>query len=224
MLTDRAFRSLLPDDVQFVDTSTSLAAVLHPDEERFIAGARDTRREEFAAGRTCARLALHRLGIEDFPLLPDENRAPLWPRGVTGSITHSGGYCAVAVARQSAIRALGIDSEVMGRFTEKLWPRVCTPGELEWLLAQTADRRGSLAAAIFGAKEAVYKCQYQITRRWLGFQDVEISLAQDSFDVHFTQRSPVDPRVLTPLSGRYVVRDQFVLCAAVIATPSAGTA
>lgn len=216
LLTDKVFRALLPQEVELVDTSTSLPATLHPEEERFIAGARETRREEFAAGRACARLALHRLGIEDFPLLPDENRAPLWPQGVTGSITHSGGYCAVAVARQGEIRAIGIDSEVTGRFTEKLWPRVCTPAELEWLHAQADDRRGQLAAAIFGAKEAVYKSQYQLTRRWLGFQDVEISLSGGTFAVRFVNSARTEPHVLEPLSGQYVVRDQFVLCAAVI--------
>lgn len=198
----------------------SLPAVLHPDEERFIAGARDTRREEFAAGRSCARQALHRLGIDDFPLLPDQNRAPLWPQGVTGSITHSGGYCAVAVARQGRIRALGIDSELLGRFTEKLWPRVCTPRELAWLLAQPADRRSAQAAAIFGAKEAVYKCQYQITHRWLGFQEVDISLGESTFDVRYIGSARVDPDMLIPPSGRYALRDRFVLCAAVLASAS----
>jgi 4'-phosphopantetheinyl transferase EntD len=214
-MTASAFKLILPAGAESVDTSAGLQPQLYPAEEQFITRARDKRRDEFALGRACARFALRRLGIEDYPLLPDENRAPQWPAGITGSITHSGGYCAVAVARQAEIRSLGIDSELTDRVTENLWRMVCTPRETEWLRAQPADRQVPLATLIFSAKEAVYKCQYQITRSWMGFADVEIEPRDGSFDIRFTSENRVDTRPLMPLAGRYLWHDDHVLCSAV---------
>src|SRR5690606_10927778 len=49
---------------------------------------------EYLAGRLCARHALHRLtGQADVPAV-GEDRAPHWPAGVVGSITHSQGQAA----------------------------------------------------------------------------------------------------------------------------------
>ena len=52
------------------------------------------RRSEYLAGRWCAREALAMLGMEGIPALgPD--RAPQWPAGSLGSITHSQGIAEV---------------------------------------------------------------------------------------------------------------------------------
>ena len=40
-----------------------------------------------------------------------EDRAPVWPDGVVGSITHAGNFAAAAVAWAADIAALGIDLE-----------------------------------------------------------------------------------------------------------------
>src|SRR3569623_1114660 len=76
---------------------------IHPDEAQQVAGAVAKRRVEFAAGRACARRALTRLGIRDFVLKNGAARAPRWPRGVVGSISHAGaipgGRCGVVVGR-----------------------------------------------------------------------------------------------------------------------------
>src|SRR5277367_2552834 len=59
------------------------------------------RRTEFLAGRACARSALRKLadGRADdaIPIGPD--RAPVWPAGIVGAITHAHGFAAAAVAR-----------------------------------------------------------------------------------------------------------------------------
>ncbi|MER3484814.1 MAG: hypothetical protein C4345_01350, partial [Chloroflexota bacterium] len=39
-------------------------------------------------------------------------RAPRWPTGIVGSITHSDTPCIVAVARHEAVCALGVDAEL----------------------------------------------------------------------------------------------------------------
>ena len=62
-------------------------------EEAIIARAVDKRRREFITARDCARKAMAQLGVEPAPILrsptgsPQEKAAPIWPRGIVGSIT-----------------------------------------------------------------------------------------------------------------------------------------
>src|SRR5882757_7343847 len=72
---------------------------LLPAEAQFLGRAVASRREQFAAGRACARRGLFELGIVNFPLAVAEDRRPIWPEGITGSITHTKGFAAAVVAR-----------------------------------------------------------------------------------------------------------------------------
>jgi 4'-phosphopantetheinyl transferase EntD len=70
------------------------------------------RKLEFAKGRECARRALRQLGVEGFSLLNGTRRAPLWPSGVVGTVTHCRTFCAVAVARRNRYAGIGLDAEL----------------------------------------------------------------------------------------------------------------
>ena len=102
---------------------------LHPLEASFVRDAVPRRRREFAMGRACARRALARLGIENRPLLPGHDRAPVWPRGIVGSISHCEGFCAVAVARRDRTSSIGLDVELRVPLDVGLVQTICTPGE-----------------------------------------------------------------------------------------------
>ena len=132
---------------------------LLPAEAKHVVRAVASRREEFAAGRECARRALREFGIVDFPLQAAEDRRVLWPEGFTGSITHTKGFCAAAVAQRRAVRAVGIDTERNRSVKPELWPRICEP-EMEWLSGLHEIHRAAAATLIFCIKEAFYKCQY----------------------------------------------------------------
>lgn len=153
------------------------AALLHAEEAAHLHKAIAKRVGEFAAGRLCAREALAQLGIAGFPLLVGADRRPLWPEGVVGSITHTHGYGAAVAAPARQIRAIGVDAEVIGRVKPALWPKVCTPQEIAWLERLPQREQEQLAALVFSAKEAFYKCQYGLTQGWVGFQDVALDLA-----------------------------------------------
>jgi 4'-phosphopantetheinyl transferase EntD len=116
-------------------------------------------------------------GIEDYPLRARENRTPAWPSGVSGSITHTNAYCAVVAAKRGACRSIGLDAEIIGRVTPDLWTHVCTARELDWLHTLPEAERSKCAALIFSAKEAFYKCQYDLTGEFLDFQDLQLDLA-----------------------------------------------
>jgi 4'-phosphopantetheinyl transferase EntD len=155
---------------------------LHPDEAAQVARAVTKRRREFAAGRHLARRALARLGsgFEDVVLLNGADRAPRWPTGVVGSITHTGagdqGYCAVVLGRDSELVTVGIDAEEAEPLEPELWSFVLTADERAALEREPVESRGLLAKVVFSAKECFYKAQYPLTRQFLSFQQVRITL------------------------------------------------
>jgi 4'-phosphopantetheinyl transferase EntD len=176
-----------------------------------VAGAAKTRIEQYTAGRVCSRIALSRFGIAaTTPILRGEDRAPIWPPGFVGSISHTDSWCAAAVARAEEARSIGIDLEPATPLKESLWRRVCTPKEREWLHELSAA--GLTGKILFSAKEAVYKCQYPITNKFLGFHAVEVELGDGSFRAIFQQEAgefqPGDV-----MSGRYLVEDGLVAAA-----------
>lgn len=176
---------------------------LFADELSHVARAVPKRRAEFGTARVCARRALARLGIAPCSLVPNEDRSPRWPAGVIGSMSHTEGYCAVAVAPASAWLSLGLDVEQDRQLEPTMIEVICTPRERARLAARDA-------ILVFAAKEAYYKCQYPLTRRFLDFLEVEISLdqAQQTFEVGPLE--PVAPRI----RGRWLRARGLVLCSA----------
>ena len=155
-------------------TSSDAAHDLWPGERAAMARATPARRAEFAAGRAAARAALCGIGLLPFaiPMAPD--RAPVWPRGVVGSITHHDGDCLAIVARKQRLGGLGLDLEARADLPGDLWPEILTGDELDWLNAQTPASRGLLARIIFSAKEASYKALYPVSGRVVGFDAMTI--------------------------------------------------
>lgn len=154
--------------------------VLFEQEEQAIARAVERRRVQYRATRYLARVAFRKLGYEELPLVNHKDRSPLWPLGLVGSLTHTDDWCALAVARGNSQRALGIDGEDVHRLKEELYSHLFTDSELMLLRARAASERPRLAALMFSAKESLYKCQFPLTRRFLGFHDVELQLNQQS--------------------------------------------
>ncbi len=149
---------------------------LFPEEAVLVERAVEKRRREYAAGRFLAREAAAILGVDDLVLVNDERRAPIWPEGIVGSITHTRTWCAAAVARSSELRAVGIDVEQDTPLKPNLWDTVCTRKELAWLADQRESERGWLGKALFSAKEAAYKAQYLLTQQFLGFHAMSVEI------------------------------------------------
>lgn len=164
------------------------------------------RAREFGAGRAAARAAMERLGHVPRPVLQGEDRAPIWPVGLKGSITHTDRDCMAVVTDAPEIAALGLDLEPMSPLEPSLWPSVCTMPEMQWLASLGPSQRGHFAKLIFCAKEAVYKAQYQISRTMLDFQaaDLEFDLAAGRFSARFRVDVPgFSDKV--PIPGRFAI-------------------
>jgi 4'-phosphopantetheinyl transferase EntD len=151
---------------------------LFPEELASVSKAVESRRQQFTAGRVLARRAWAELGLPATALLSDEQRVPRWPSGIVGTITHTHGWCAAAVAPANEISALGADVEAATPLELGLWERICRPEERHWLDRQT--QAGVLAKAVFSAKESIYKALYPNARRFLDFQAMRLELQLDA--------------------------------------------
>lgn len=152
-------------------------ATLMPEERACTIAFAPKRRNEYAAGRACARVALQANGIEGYPLLTQADRRPRWPAGIVGSITHTTDLCGAVVARTGDIISLGIDVEERGRIEPELWPELFVAEEIERLRMLSSADADVLATLIFSAKESFYKCRFTVTESWLDFCDVAVDVA-----------------------------------------------
>ena len=193
---------------------------LWPAEAQAVERAVPGRVREFAAGRACARVAMAQLGHAPVAVPSRPDRAPAWPTGLVGSITHTSGYCAAVVASASLYVGIGIDVEQVGTIDADLWSRLYTPTELDWLQGQSDAWRDEAAALLFCAKEAFYKSQYPSTGRWLEFDDVEVEVHRpaDGIEVGtYTIRvvGQVSPACFpSSAHGRYCTRGGLLLASA----------
>ncbi|WP_151720176.1 4'-phosphopantetheinyl transferase family protein [Gemmobacter serpentinus] len=126
------------------------------------------RQSEYLAGRICAALALRAAGLPE--VLGLQGRAPVWPAGAAGSISHSDSRVVAAVSRDHA--ALGVDCETIMPEDQArtLTGMIMTP-------AETALRPETIGLAafltlVFSAKEALYKAISARHARMLEFHDV----------------------------------------------------
>lgn len=149
---------------------------LWPEEAAMIAAAVPRRRREFAAGRRAGRRAMAALGLPPagVPMGPD--RAPLWPAGIAGSISHTRDCCLAALTRTGPVCSVGLDLEMDLPLEAGIWDSICTVAELDWLRTQPVTERGHLVRRIFSVKECIYKVQYPLTRTVLGFDAATVAV------------------------------------------------
>jgi 4'-phosphopantetheinyl transferase EntD len=137
------------------------------------------RQREFLAGRWCAEEALQCLGAGSTDVAMAKDRTPIWPVGVVGSITHTGDFAAAAVAWAADIAGLGIDSEqIIDPAAARDIAEICMVDEATLFKAAHGRSFCEFCTLVFSAKEAVFKCLFPLTRKFLEFSDVRIT----SFD------------------------------------------
>ena len=212
--------SLLPEGIVAVRADADVARdAAHPDEFRRAETMGPKRRHEFLLGRACARRALSRL-IEDFALLSDADRAPIWPDGIVGSITHSGDFCAAAVAHSADFAGLGIDAASAAPLSERIVGRIANDRERARLEALPSTEPSLWGTLLFSAKESLYKCYFPNTRTFLGFRDAEVEIDRNtsSFCARLCREDAPSLSGMRDFRGRFYIDDDHVVTALAIAT------
>jgi 4'-phosphopantetheinyl transferase EntD len=217
---DRSILASMLGDGVVVDIAapTLVVSGLFPDELQHVARAVDKRKAEFGTARLCARRALAQLGVAPCSLVPNPDRSPRWPKGITGSITHTAGCCAVAVTDAPHVIGIGIDIEQDTPLRRDLESKICTATERAWLDHAEQRERGFLGKLYFSAKEAFYKCQYSTTRTFLDFNDVEIEfdMKRQSFRITRLKRQGPVWDIVCSAEGQFRQIAGFVITTAVL--------
>jgi 4'-phosphopantetheinyl transferase EntD len=185
-------------------------ADLLPAERPAVSDSVPLRQEQFATGRACARRLLDRLAGTERALPSGHDRAPVWPRGFLGSISHASDLCVAAVARLSDVSGVGIDVEVNEGIESDLWDLICTAPEQTWLYGQPPRLRAGFVRALFSAKECTYKCLSP--KRRVAFEprdlDIHLDLARGKFQARLPNERAAFP---SPLVGSIAKRGRWVL-------------
>lgn len=174
---------------------------LYQSELALVSDVSEKRLLEFSTGRDCAHQALHKTGYETCPILKGEQREPLWPEGVAGSISHCKDLAGAVVADKKQIHSVGFDIENRKTLNPNIARHVCTEQEKEWLAKQDSLQQNLGLLLIFSIKEAVFKCIHQIANYSLRFSECrvvpEISTHQAEIEIISTHLQPYVPKVKT---------------------------
>lgn len=134
------------------------------------------RAREFCAGRAAAHAAMEQLGHAPRPVLLGDGQGPVWPPGLTGSISHSSRDSLAVVSDDPEILALGLKIGPATALESSSWPEICTIREMHWLASLGPSQRGHFAMLMKCVKEAVYKAQFQITGTAITYHDTEVNI------------------------------------------------
>ncbi len=170
---DILFYECLFDSSVFKNSLFQQLKIHFPDKIRL---AVNIRKAEFLAGRFCAKKCLRELNIKDFEIKADNNRCPMWPPGLNGSITHSKSMAIAAVSSQSSVLGVGIDIEdIISSVTISETIEQVMYGR-EFSLFDTSDvSREVLFSLVFSIKESFFKAAYPSTGYYFGFDAVRIN-------------------------------------------------
>ncbi|MBE0366556.1 4'-phosphopantetheinyl transferase family protein [Pseudoalteromonas aurantia] len=154
------------------DSQFSLHGVSFPEK---LKNAVAKRRAEFLAGRICAKHTLEKAGVRNFPLLSGEDRAPIWPSHITGSITHTRHIAMAVTTSNSDVLGIGIDIERLmdAEQEQKLKSQILHPAESA-IFSRLNEHTNHPLTLIFSAKESIFKALYPSVGKFFGFEAAKL--------------------------------------------------
>ena len=180
-----------------------------------------SRQAEFLAGRLCAREALQQLtGTPAIPAI-GENRAPRWPEGICGAITHNRHHALAMVARRDDYLAVGVDIESLIDETQvhELAGELLSPNEYESFLRLPTEDRAHLLTLTFSLKESLYKALHPLTGSQFYFEHAELLSWSKDGRAQLRLRCHLDDRFTTntEIDGHFHLIDDNLLSYVAIA-------
>ncbi|TQF72395.1 4'-phosphopantetheinyl transferase family protein [Pseudoalteromonas luteoviolacea] len=144
------------------------------------------RKAEYLAGRVCASRAMKSCGIANFTLHSAEDRSPIWPENIRGTITHSKGIAMAMVS--DSIDVLGIGIDIEHHMTEKqeqeLRSQILRDDEHDaFELLRTYHEKP--LTIVFSAKESIYKALYGQVQTFFGFDAAQL-IKCDEYRLQFS--------------------------------------
>lgn len=184
---------------------------IHPEEYAIIKTSVDKRQKEFIAGRLLVKRSLKVFGIENFALLSGDNREPIWPDNIIGSISHSNKYICTAVSEISSYKGIGVDLEPIGEVRKNMLHHILTENEQNWLKGLEQDNLKKLYTIIFSAKESIYKCIFPIVRKFIDFHQVDTFIDQQNNTIEIININGISGINLKFIRAHYLTFNDHVL-------------
>lgn len=131
------------------------------------------RRAEYLAARYAAKLLLEGEGC-DGDVGCSLSRAPIWPTGFSGSISHTNNFAIASIVPCHAALALGIDIEMLGSKSIVKTAEIFTTPVEQALLASCNIVYETALLIAFSAKESLFKALYPEVRHSFGFKTSRI--------------------------------------------------
>ncbi|HDY6116714.1 TPA: 4'-phosphopantetheinyl transferase family protein, partial [Pseudomonas aeruginosa] len=105
-----------------------------------------------------------------------EDRAPVWPAAISGSITHGDRWAAALVAARGDWRGLGLDVETLleAERARYLHGEILTEGERLRFADDLERRTGLLVTLAFSLKESLFKALYPLVGKRFYFEHAEL--------------------------------------------------
>jgi enterobactin synthetase component D / holo-[acyl-carrier protein] synthase len=186
------------------------AGSLHATERKFIQAAIPYRQKEFATGRWCAKNAMRRIGFQEQPITVGIRREPIWPKGVTGSISHTNGLCGSVVTNADV--TVGLDIERVSCDMSGIQELVFKKNEITQL--EALEEKGHPAKVLaFSAKESAFKCFFPKVGDFIDFGSVSVSVdpVRRRFQVELQENLAPSLRRGYAFEGRYWVTGEFLV-------------
>ncbi|MCW8090248.1 4'-phosphopantetheinyl transferase family protein [Alteromonas sp. ASW11-130] len=195
--------------------------LLNANLHKTISNAVKKRKSEFLAGRYLAKLALQSLGSDDTFVCVGKNRAPIWPKGFIGSISHTDDTAICAMAKRNEVSRLGLDIETVlpQSVAKEIIKSVLITSEFA-LAGSVTEPDTQMTTLIFSAKESLFKALYSEVGYYFGFENAEVKVVNTrtgKFVIELTSQLTPSLPGGTRFEGLFEILGNKVLT--VIATP-----
>lgn len=129
----------------------------------------EKRQAEFLAGRLLAAAAQTALGRHPVQIGIGPDRAPIWPVGLAGSISHSGDICAcLLMTKDQGLPGIDVERIARGSALKAIMEATLADGDAE--LLDNVENIATVATLCFSAKETLFKSLYPLVGRFFGFE------------------------------------------------------
>ena len=151
-----------------------------------------SRKQEFLLGRKTVLDLINKVGDFNPNLIRLEDGRCLWPKTLSGSISHTlnrvhhNFECIGIIGTDGEL--IGVDIESIDRF-DQLDPRIFISDKEKNVLKESTHEKKILHSIIFSSKEAIYKAIFPIYLKFFGFNSAQLKtltqLSNSSFKVEF---------------------------------------
>ncbi|MGB2536469.1 4'-phosphopantetheinyl transferase family protein [Hafnia paralvei] len=147
------------------------------------------RRAEYVAARYAAKLLLDKEGCHD-SVGSASSRAPIWPDGWGGSLSHTDQFAIALMAPLNSALTLGVDIEMLISKSIKKTAHIFTTPLEQTLLAACNISYETALLITFSSKESAFKALYPEVNRSFGFEATrvcQIDMLTRSITLELTQ-------------------------------------